>query len=79
MITLLHEKEHSRCCNAGQNQRPQRIGQVHIVHQAKETQRRYLHRHRHNEQDDGKCCILELEVVGVDCVCRQRTEVAGEC
>ena len=76
---LLHEKEHSRCCNAGQNQRPQRIGQVHIVHQAKETQRRYLHRHRHNEQDDGKCCILELEVVGVDCVCRQRAEVAGEC
>jgi hypothetical protein len=52
---------------------------VHIVHQAKETQRRYLHRHRHNEQDDGKCCILELEVVGVDCVCRQRAEVAGEC
>lgn len=40
---LLHEKEHSRCRNAGQNQRPQRIGQVHIVHQAKETQRRYLH------------------------------------
>ena len=76
---LLHEKEHSRCRNAGQNQRPQRIGQVHIVHQAKETQRRYLHRHRHNEQDDGKCCILELEVVGVDCVCRQRAEVAGEC
>ena len=72
---LLHEEEHGGRGNAGQNQRPQGVGQLHLVHQIQEAQRRHLRRHRHDKQDDGERQLAQLEVVGVDGVGRQGTEV----
>ena len=72
---LLHKEEHGGRGNAGQDQRPQGVGQLHLVHQIQKAQCRHLCRHRHDKQDDRERQLAQLEVVGVDGVGRQRAEI----
>ena len=72
---LLHEEEHCRCGDARQNQRPEGVGQLHRVHQVQKAERRNLCGHRHDEQNDGKGQLAQLEVIRIDGVGRQCAEI----
>ncbi len=75
---LLHEEEHCRGRNAGDNKRDETVLQAHPGDQLQEAQRRHLCGHRHDEQDDGKRSLFEPEVIGVNAIGRESREVDTE-
>ena len=75
---LLHEEEHGGCRNAGNDQRDEAVFQPHLGDQLQKAQCGHLCGHGHDEQNQSKGGLFELEVIGVDAVSRQCREVNAE-
>ncbi len=54
------------------------VFQAHLGDELQKAQSRHLRGHGHDEQDDGKGGLFELEVIGVDAVSRQGREINAE-
>ena len=75
---LLHEEEHGGCRNAGNDQRDEAVFQPHLGDQLQKAQCGHLCGHGHDEQNQSKGGLFELEVIGVDAIGRQCREVNAE-